>query len=194
MTRALIVFVLGATMGQGAVKPAPAPAALPAGDPARGQALVEGKGECLSCHRIKDRGSHFGPDLTDIGVRAGNAPARGQGSPFDPVPPDIGPLARAQNELRQSLLEPGAEILPQNRTIRFVTLGGETATARVLNQDTFTLQIIDTNERMRSIAKADLREFTFIKNSPMPSYRAKLSAQELADLIAYLMSLKGIGQ
>jgi cytochrome c2 len=169
---------------------------LPAdsGDVARGQALFEGKGECTSCHRVKNKGSRFGPDLTDIGSRAGNVISRGTASPFAPAAPDIGPAGRARAELTRSLLDPGAEILPENRTVRLVTGSGETITAHVLNQDTFSLQVIDTSERVRSIPKAELREFAFIKTSPMPSYRDKLSAQERADVIAYLMSLKGINK
>ena len=163
-------------------------------DIARGQALFEGKGECLSCHRVRNNGSRFGPDLTDIGSRAGTVASRGTGSPFAPPTPDIGPIGRAKAELTQALLDPGADILPQNRTVRLITSTGETITARVLNQDTFSLQVIDTSERVRSIPKAELREFAFIKTSAMPSYRDKFSAQELADVIAYLMSLKGINK
>ena len=101
-----------------------------------------------------DKGSRFGPDLTDIGLRAGNSAARGRGAnPFAPVPPDIGPVARAQVELERSILDPGAEILPQNRTVHLVTRKGETITARVLNQDTFSLQLIDTKEQVRSVQK-----------------------------------------
>jgi putative heme-binding domain-containing protein len=165
-----------------------------AGDVARGEAVFDGKGGCLGCHRVRNNGSRFGPDLTDIGSRVGNVIARGTASPFAPAVPDIGPTARAHAELLQALLEPGAEILPQNRTVRLVTASGETITARVLNQDTFSLQVIDTHERVRSIPKAELREFAFIKTSSMPSYRDKLTAQELADVIAYLMSLKGINK
>jgi len=168
------------------------PLSARSGDVARGRALFEGKGECASCHRVGTKGSRFGPDLTDIGSRAGDVISRGTASPFAPAAADIGPDARAHAALTRSLLDPAAEILPQNRTVRLATGSGETITARVLNQDTFSLQVIDTNERVRSIPKADLREFTFIKSSPMPSYRDKLSAQELADVIAYLMSLKGI--
>jgi mono/diheme cytochrome c family protein len=164
------------------------------GDIARGQALFEGKGECLSCHRVQNRGSRFGPDLTDIGSRAGSVTSRGTASPFAPPAPDIGPAGRAHAELTRSLLDPGADILPQNRTVRLVTTTGETITARVLNQDTFSLQVIDTSERVRSIPKIELREFAFIKTSAMPSYRDKFSPQELADVIAYLMSLKGINK
>ena len=53
------------------------------------------------------------------------------------------------------------------------------------------MQLIDEQERLRSFDKADLREFTVLTESPMPSYADQLSPQELADLLAYLVSLKG---
>ena len=46
-------------------------AQTPAGDPARGKAIYEGKGDCASCHRINGVGSRLGPDLSDIGVPRG---------------------------------------------------------------------------------------------------------------------------
>src|SRR3989442_11669105 len=64
------------------------------GDPVRGKAIFEGKGECLNCHRIKDKGSRLGPDLTEIGA------------------------LRRMIELERSLIEPNAEILLQNRLVR----------------------------------------------------------------------------
>src|SRR5271154_1235708 len=48
---------------------AAAPDLTAIGDAARGQAIVEGKGNCLSCHRIKNAGSRTGPDLSEIGGR-----------------------------------------------------------------------------------------------------------------------------
>ena len=39
------------------------------GDPAKGKVIFEGKGTCSSCHRINGSGSHFGPDLSEIGAR-----------------------------------------------------------------------------------------------------------------------------
>jgi precorrin-6B methylase 2/mono/diheme cytochrome c family protein len=44
-----------------------APAGV-AGDPAAGKALFEGKGNCLTCHSIENRGSKLGPDLSWIGI------------------------------------------------------------------------------------------------------------------------------
>jgi cytochrome c oxidase cbb3-type subunit III len=141
---------------------------LPAGgDAGRGRMVVESKG-CLNCHRIKDNGSRFGPDLTDVGA------------------------LRRVVEIQQSILEPDKTILPQHRMYRVVTRDGATMTARILNQDSFTIQLIDSKQRLLSFSKADLREFTALRNSPMPSYRDKLSQTELADVVSYLVSLKGI--
>jgi putative heme-binding domain-containing protein len=138
------------------------------GDAVRGQALFEGKGGCLSCHRVKDKGSRVGPDLTDIGA------------------------VRRSHELERSLLEPNAEILPDNRFVRLVTRDGVAITGRILNHDAFTVELIDSKERLLSFQKSSLKEFVFLDESPMPSYRGKLGPEELADLIGYLVSLKGI--
>ena len=94
--------------------------------------------------------------------------------------------------MERSLLEPNQEVLSQNRYYRAVTKQGESVTGRLLNVDTFSVQILDSKERLRSLQRADLREAGFVEDSPMPSYRGKLSTQELADVVAYLLSLKGI--
>jgi mono/diheme cytochrome c family protein len=90
------------------------------------------------------------------------------------------------------LSDPNAEVLAENRYVRVVTRDGATITGRILNEDTFTLQLIDNKEKLVSFQKADLSKFEFLKNSPMPSYRDKLSGDELADLVGYLASLKGL--
>jgi len=138
------------------------------GDAKRGKAIFEGKGNCLSCHRVYGVGSRVGPDLSDIGA------------------------LRRSVEINQSLVEPNAEVLPQNRYYRAVTKQGESVTGRLLNVDTFSVQILDSKERLLSLQRSDLREAGFVNDSPMPSYRGKLSTQELADVVAYLLSLKGI--
>jgi len=138
------------------------------GDADRGRALFAGKGACLSCHRVAGEGSRFAPDLSDIGAIR---------------PPDT---------LRRSLLDPSAAMLPVNRPIRAVTAKGEVIVGRRLNEDMFSVQIIATDDRLLSLIKADLREYTVSRVSPMPSFRDKLSPQELADVIAYLRALKGL--
>jgi cytochrome c oxidase cbb3-type subunit 3 len=141
--------------------------AVPKGDAVRGKAIFEGKGGCAGCHRVYGVGSRVGPDLSDVGVM------------------------RRVAEIERSILDPDAEVLPQNRYYRVATKSGETIVGRLLNEDTFSVQILDTKERMLSFQRADLREAGFLSESPMPSYRDKLSESERADLINYLVSLKG---
>jgi putative heme-binding domain-containing protein len=140
------------------------------GDATRGRTLFEGKGECLKCHRVSGKGSYLGPELTDVG------------------------LTRRSAQLERSVLEPDAEILPQNRFVRVVTKDGNGVTGRLLNLDTFTIQLMDSNERLRSFLKENLTEFDFVDKSSMPSYKGKLSKEEVADVVAYLAALKGVSR
>jgi putative heme-binding domain-containing protein len=137
------------------------------GEALRGQAVFEAKGQCLTCHRVNGKGSRVGPDLSDIG---GN---------------------RSAEVLERSLLDPNASIQPANRFVRAVTRDGKTVRGRRLNEDSYTVQIMDEQERLVSLVKADLREYTVIKTSAMPSYKDTLSSDERADVIAYLLTLKG---
>jgi mono/diheme cytochrome c family protein len=52
--------------------------------------------------------------------------------------------------------------------------------------------LIDDKEQLRSFDKTALRSHAFVLESPMPSYRDRFSAEELADVVRYLASLKGI--
>lgn len=137
-----------------------------AGVAMRGMALFEGKGECTECHRIDGNGARIGPDLSAIG------------------------RFRRAGDLMASLLDPATEVRPNNRFYRVVTNAGEEVTGRLLNHDTFTVQLLDLDERLRSFEKSGLREQGFV-DTLMPSYRDKLSEQEIADLVAYLVSQRG---
>lgn len=140
---------------------------MPAGNVSRGKSLFEGKGQCATCHSVGGVGSRTGPALTEVGA------------------------FRRTVELQRSILEPSAEIRTDNRSVRAVTRLGATVNGRLLNQDTFTLQLLDSNERLVLLDKSNLREVTVLKESPMPSYKGKLDAQELSDLVTYLSSLRG---
>lgn len=135
------------------------------GDPATGKLIFEGRGTCTNCHRIQGSGSHFGPDLSEIG-------------------------ARSPAQLEASIVDPDAEILPANRIYRVVAKNGTVTIGRLLNEDTFSVQMIDKMERLLSFQKADLREYTFETKSPMPSFKGKLSDQDVADVVAYLSTFK----
>jgi hypothetical protein len=79
---------------------------------------------------------------------------------------------------------------PTGRTYRVTLADGEDVNGRLLNHDSFTVQLIDTDDRLRSFVKDELREHGFAA-SPMPSYRDTLTAPEIADLVSYLTSLQG---
>jgi hypothetical protein len=82
-------------------------------------------------------------------------------------------------------------MMPINRPVRVVKKDGTVINGRRLNEDTYSVQVIDDRERLHSIVKADVREYAISKTSPMPSYKGTLTADELADLLGYLVSLKG---
>jgi putative heme-binding domain-containing protein len=146
------------TFDSGSVKP---------GDETQGRSIVEGKGACLSCHRIDNVGSRKAPDLSDVGAN------------------------RSAGSLERSLRDPTSQMMPINRPVRIVTHDGKVITGRRLNEDTYTVQIADEDGRLYSLVKSELREFTVSTTSTMPSYEKELTSAEMADVVSYLLSLKG---
>lgn len=140
-------------------------AAPPVGDASRGKALVE-SGDCFDCHRIDDRGSRLGPDLSDIGSR------------------------RSADRLEQAMVAPDEEVIPENRFVRIVTKEGVTLTGRLLNQDAMSVQLINPKEELKTYLRANLREYTIVDKGLMPSSQGKLTDQQVADIVSYLSSLK----
>lgn len=136
------------------------------GDADRGRAIFEGAGGCVRCHRVNGVGRRLAPDLSDIG------------------------LMRTPAAIQRTILDPSAALLPINRPVRAVTRDGETIRGRRLNEDTYTVQLIDSEERLRSLVKADLAEYEISTTATMRPTR--LSADEVADLIGYLLTLRGL--
>jgi putative heme-binding domain-containing protein len=135
-----------------------------AGDSTRGKALFDGKGKCATCHTDTSRTA---PSLSDIG------------------------MLRRPLEIERSILDPSADLNPNFRFVRAVTKTGAVITGRLLNQSTFSVQILDSAEKLRAFDRSSLREFTVVKTSPMPSARGVLDTQEVADIVTYLSSLRG---
>jgi putative heme-binding domain-containing protein len=137
------------------------------GDADRGESIFFGKGDCTSCHAVAGRGARHGPDLSQIGRE------------------------RRAAELETALITPAAVVDPAARSYSVTLANGATVTGRLLNHDTFTVQLIDTDDRLRSFDKAELSDYGFV-GTPMPGYRDTLSAQEIADLVSYMTSLQGL--
>lgn len=137
------------------------------GDTNRGRTVVEGKGECLRCHALNDKGSAIAPDLSNIGA------------------------SRSASMLERHLTDPSAQMMPINRPVRATLKDGKTVRGRRLNEDTYSIQLMDEQGRLVSLLKSEIREMQIATTSPMPSYKDKLDAAELSDVIAYLLSVKG---
>ena len=115
------------------------------GDAARGRALFVGKGNCGSCHRVGADGPRAAPDLTSIGAM------------------------RTAATLERSLLDPNVALLPTNRLVRAVLRDGTVVTGRRLNEDTFTVQLIDSSGRLVSLDRAAIYAST--KSAARPRCR-----------------------
>lgn len=139
------------------------------GDAVRGESLAMGKGECASCHRLGDAGAlGLAPELTAIGA------------------------SRTAGALEAALLDPNSAMIPINRPVRAVLSDGTVVNGRRMNEDTYTVQLIDEDGWLRSLDKTTLREFTVVKESPMPSYAEILTTEEIADVVSYLLTLRGV--
>jgi putative heme-binding domain-containing protein len=138
------------------------------GEAARGQTIFEGKGNCLSCHRVADQGSYMGPNLSAIG------------NSLTPA------------ELQKAIFDPNPQIKPQNRLYKVITNDGKTITGRLLNQDIYTVQMLTSEPRLVTLKKSTLLSYDFTETPPMPSYRNQLTPAEQGDLIQYLLSLQGV--
>jgi len=137
------------------------------GDAASGGRVYQANG-CATCHTIQGRGGAFGPDLTDVGARSSAA------------------------FLRESLLDPGADVPVGFMQVRALTREGERLTGVRVNEDPFSIQFRDAKSTLHSFFKSELAEFAKDEGkTPMPSYRDRLTPAALDDLVAYLVSLEG---
>jgi putative heme-binding domain-containing protein len=136
------------------------------GNAARG-AVIYQKAGCQGCHRIAGIGVRIAPDLTDVG------------------------LVRRPSQILRSLRDPSGAMMPINRPITIVTIDGRTIEGRRFDEDTFSVQLIDNQERIQSIPKSEIRRYDIGQTSDMPSYRGKMTDEDMADLLAYLISLRG---
>ena len=137
------------------------------GDRVAGEKLFRAKGGCTKCHMIRGEGGRLGPDLTDIGS------------------------LRSPANLRASVLRPDEEISPAYWAVEAVDRDGKVYSGIRLNEDTYSIQILDVSESLRSIAKKDLQKLTVDKKkSRMPAYAGVFTDPELDNLVAYLYSLQ----
>lgn len=137
------------------------------GDAEAGRRIFHEQEDCAQCHGVDGQGSRGVPALSEIGWR------------------------RAPSHLRASVIDPNAEVDPRWWGVRLTDRDGNTVTGWRLNEDRYSVRLLDTDDNLRSFQKDDLREFERLETSMMASYEDGLSDQELDDLVAYLYSLRG---
>src|SRR5580692_11206515 len=105
------------------------------GNAAHGKELFYGDGNCSSCHMVEGRGGRIGPDLTAVGT------ARTVESLVESV---RNPSLR----LAWGLTESTKEFAQEYETVTVVTSDGQQIKGVTLNEDQFSLQVMDTAEHI----------------------------------------------
>lgn len=138
------------------------------GDPAKGKAVYETKGGCVVCHIVRGEGGTLGPDLSAVGAR------------------------RSLAFLREALIDPGAASPDGYLIVTITDRDGRKVRGIRANEDSFTIQLFDANNRFHSFRKSQIKDMKKeVGVSTMPSYKTTLTNAEIDDLVAYLASLRG---
>ncbi len=145
----------------------PSGTAVKVGNIDRGKQLFVAKGACATCHRAGPDGPKSAPDLSDIGA------------------------LRTPAALQRAMLEPNVAMPPINRPMTIRTTAGRTVKGRRLNEDTFSVQLVDDAGTLVTVEKKNITSVEAGKASPMPSVAKTLTPDEVADLVAYLLSMRG---
>ena len=152
------------------------PAEIP-GDPAHGKTLFYGDAICSTCHMMNGKGGRLGPDLT----------ASGSARSIEYL---IDSVRNPSRRLAQGITEAMKEFSQEYETANVVTADGTKLQGVVLNEDSFTLQMMDMREQIHLLDKASLKSFTKSRESLMPAYDTKtLNDKDLQDIVAYMLSV-----
>ncbi len=146
------------------------------GNAAHGKELFFGDANCSSCHMVQGQGGRVGPDLTSVGTSR-------------TVDALIESVRNPSRRLAWGLTEPTKEFAQQYETVTVVTADGQEIKGVTLNEDNFTLQMMDTAEHLHLLEKEKLKSIHKSRQSVMPIYNPSLlSDRDLHDIVAYLLS------
>ncbi len=137
------------------------------GDAGHGEEIFQST--CAQCHRVNGRGGRLGPDLSRIAQ------------------------TRSRAVLASAIREASASIARGYRPVTLITHDGQRIRGAQKGEDAFSVQIVDTRERLQGYLKADLREVIHDESSLMPDYGSdRLSDSDLDDLLRFLGTLRQV--
>ena len=151
------------------------------GDGAHGKELFYGAAACGTCHMVNGKGGRLGPDLSSVGASRS----------FEAL---VESMRNPSKRLAEGISEPLKDFSQEYETATVVTADGTKLQGVVLNEDSFTLQMLDTREQLHSFEKSKLRSYEKTRESLMPAYDTKtLPDKDLKDLIAFLLAASSQG-
>jgi len=147
------------------------------GNATHGKEMFYGDANCSGCHMVEGKGGRLGPDLTTVG----------DAHTADYI---VVSVRNPSRRLAQGLAEATKEFPQEYETVTVVTADGKEITGVTLNEDSFTVQLMDAKERLYFFEKDKLRSFKKSRVSLMPAYDTSLlSDKDLQDIVAYLLSV-----
>ena len=145
---------------------APAPTDPPRGNAQNGERIF--RAQCAGCHRVNGIGGRLGPDLSRIG----------SGRTRDVM---LARIRRGSEDFRAGF-EPVTVTPAEGKPIQGVKK----------NEDLFSVQIMDTRERIQGYEKDKVKAVENGRKSAMPLFGPdRLSDSDLDDLLRYLQTLRG---
>ena len=151
----------------------------PIGDATHGKQIFYGDANCSGCHMVEGKGGRLGPDRTAVGM------ARSSEAIVDSV-------RNPSRRLAPGLLEATKEFPQEYETVTVVTAKGQEIKGVTMNEDNFSLQMMDASEQIHLFEKDKLRSIKKSRTSTMPVYATELlSDKDLQDIVAFLQSVGG---
>jgi putative heme-binding domain-containing protein len=147
------------------------------GNAVHGKELFYGDANCSLCHMVDGRGGRLGPELTSVGASRTRAAL-------------IESVRNPSQRLAWGLTESTKEFPQEYESVTVVTADGKEIKGVTLNEDSFSVQIMDTGEQLHLLEKDKLRSFRKTRESAMPAYgMSTLSEKDLDDILAFLVSV-----
>jgi putative heme-binding domain-containing protein len=126
---------------------------------------------------VEGKGGRLGPDLSSVGG------SRTREALIDSV-------RNPSNKLAWGLTEPTKEFPQEYESVTAVTSDGKEIKGVTLNEDNFSVQVMDSSEKIHLLEKGKLRSFQKSRQSAMPKYATDLlSDKDLGDVVAFLISV-----